>query len=65
MLQLRAPVIINKLLLNVKPMPQAAQPEYELSIEITTGISAPPIGMTTKKPNKIEIITIVQKIVGD
>ena len=61
----RAPVIINKLLLNVKPIPQAAQPEYELSIEITTGMSAPPIGMTTRKPNKIEITTIVQKIVGD
>jgi len=30
-------------------MPAAAQPEYELSIEITTGISAPPIGIINGK----------------
>ena len=28
-------------------------------------MSAPPIGITTKKPNNIEITTIVQKIIGD
>ena len=28
-------------------------------------MSAPPIGITTKNPNKIEIATIVQKIEGD
>ena len=32
---------------------------------MTTGISAPPIGITTKKPNKIEITTIIQKIEDD
>ena len=32
-------------------MPAAAQPEYEFNIEITTGISAPPIGIINKKPN--------------
>src|SRR5689334_958070 len=31
-------------------MPAAAQPEYELSIEITTGMSAPPIGMMSSTP---------------
>ena len=31
-------------------MPAAAQPEYEFSIEITTGMSAPPIGMMIRKP---------------
>src|ERR1700730_17799345 len=31
-------------------MPAAAHPEYELSIEITTGMSAPPIGMMMSTP---------------
>src|SRR6516162_862360 len=35
---------------SVKPMPAAAQPEYELSMEITTGMSAPPIGMMMSTP---------------
>ena len=38
----------------MKPIPAAAQPEYEFSIEITTGISAPPIGIISKKPIKKE-----------
>jgi NAD(P) transhydrogenase subunit beta len=33
-------------------MPAAAQPEYELSIEITTGMSAPPIGMMINAPSE-------------
>ena len=33
-------------------MPQAAQPEYEFSIEITTGMSAPPIGTISRKPKR-------------
>jgi hypothetical protein len=45
-----APVMISIGLWSVKPMPAAAQPEYELSIEITTGMSAPPIGMIRRKP---------------
>ena len=40
-----APVMISAELPSVNPMPPAAQPEYEFSIEITTGMSAPPIGM--------------------
>ena len=31
-------------------MPQEAQPEAEFSTEITTGMSAPPMGMTTSTP---------------
>ena len=43
--------MISAELPSVKPMPAAAQPEYELSIEITTGMSAPPIGMMISAPN--------------
>src|SRR5262249_60095065 len=39
------PAMINIGLFSEKPMPAAAQPEYELSMEITTGMSAPPIGI--------------------
>src|SRR3954464_10544871 len=49
-----APVMISAELPSVKPMPAAAQPEYELSIEITTGVSAPPIGMMIRTPNANE-----------
>ena len=62
----KAPVIINAVFSKVKPIPAAAQPEYELSIEITTGISAPPIGMISKKPIKKDIanyyIGLIQKL---
>src|SRR5215510_11487929 len=46
-----APVTISAMLPSVKPMPAAAQPEYELSMEMTTGMSAPPIGMMMSPPN--------------
>ena len=52
--------IINAVFSKVNPIPAAAQPEYELSIEITTGISAPPIGIINKKPIKKEITNKVQ-----
>ena len=45
----------------MKPIPAAAQPEYELSIEITTGMSAPPIGIINKTPIKKEAKITVQK----
>ena len=35
---------------SVKPIPAAAQPEYEFSIEMTTGMSAPPMGMMMRTP---------------
>ncbi len=45
---------------NVNPIPAAAQPEYELSIDITTGMSAPPIGIIKRKPIKKETPNKIQ-----
>src|ERR1700709_17899 len=45
------PAIISIGLFNEKPIPAAAQPEYELSMETTTGMSAPPIGMLISSPS--------------
>ena len=45
------PAMISIGLFSEKPMPAAAQPEYELSIDTTTGISAPPIGMMISTPS--------------
>ena len=60
-----APVIINAVFSKVKPIPAAAQPEYEFSIEITTGISAPPIGIINKKPIKNDTINNIQNKLED
>ena len=49
----------------MKPIPAAAQPEYEFSIEITTGISAPPIGIINKKPIKNDTANNIQNKVED
>ena len=40
----------------MKPIAAAAQPEYELSIDTTTGMSAPPIPMIRCHPINPEII---------
>ena len=53
--------MISAELPSVKPMPAAAQPEYELSIEITTGMSAPPIGMMISTPSAKAISATSQK----
>ena len=45
------PLIINPLFPIKNPVAVAAMPEYEFSNEITTGISAPPIGTTKPIPN--------------
>src|SRR5580692_8417428 len=45
------PAMISIGLFSEKPMPTAAQPEYELSIDTTTGMSAPPIGMMISTPS--------------
>src|SRR5260221_371944 len=50
-----APGRMRALLPSVKPMPHAAQPEYELSIEMTTGMSAPPIGRMRRTPGAREV----------
>jgi hypothetical protein len=61
----RAPVIINAVFSNVNPIPAAAQPEYEFNIEITTGISAPPIGIIKRNPIKKEIKINIQNNWGN
>jgi hypothetical protein len=61
----RAPVIINAVFSNVKPMPAAAHPEYEFNIEMTTGMSAPPIGIISKNPIKNEVAINIQNKLDD
>ena len=46
-------------------VPAAAQPEYEFNIEITTGMSAPPIGIINKNPIKKEITSNIQNKLED
>ena len=58
------PAIISTLLSSTKPVAAAASPEHELSKAITTGISAPPIGNTSNKPNSEATPTIAQKASG-
>jgi hypothetical protein len=45
-----APLMIRTLLASTKPVIAAAMPEREFRNEITTGMSAPPIGMTMRTP---------------
>ena len=61
----RAPVIIRAIFPSVKPIPAAAQPEYEFNIDTTTGISAPPIGIIIKNPIVNDKRTINQNTVYD
>ena len=56
--------MISAELPSVKPMPAAAQPEYELSMEMTTGMSAPPMGMMSRMPMVSDKATITQKSIG-
>ena len=58
-------MIINAVLPNVKPIPAAAHPEYEFNIDITTGISAPPIGIIIKTPINNAVNVRAQKIKCD
>ena len=60
-----APVIINALFSSVKPIPAAAHPEYEFNIEITTGLSAPPIGIINKNPIKNDTANNIQNKLED
>ena len=46
------PATIIERLLMTKPSPATARPVKELSSEMTTGMSAPPMGMTIAMPNK-------------
>ena len=47
----RVPATISAMLSSAKPAAAAARPVKALSIEITTGMSAPPIGSTTRLPS--------------
>jgi hypothetical protein len=48
------PATINRLLSSVKPDAATARPVKELSSEIRTGTSAPPIGSTNATPSTTE-----------
>ena len=56
----RDPLIISALLLIKNPVAAAAIPEYELRSDITTGISAPPIGIVRPTP-RINARTMITK----
>ena len=47
----RAPLTISTSLLSTNPVLAAASPVNELSSEMITGMSAPPIGMTNSTPS--------------
>jgi hypothetical protein len=51
------PAMISRLLCSVKPVAAAARPVNELSSEITTGMSAPPIAITITTPSSSESAT--------
>ena len=53
----RAPAMIKPLFIKTKPVAAAATPEYELSSDITTGISAPPMGIVSVIPIRAERTT--------
>jgi hypothetical protein len=46
----RAPAMISRLFPMAKPVADDARPAYEFSSEITTGMSAPPMGSTISTP---------------
>ena len=43
--------MISTLFSSTKPVAEAARPAYEFSSEITTGMSAPPIGRKISTPS--------------
>ncbi len=45
------PAMISTLLFSTKPVAAPARPEYELSSAMTTGMSAPPIGIVSSTPS--------------
>src|SRR3990172_8014877 len=61
----KEPLIIRTLLPRTKPVVIPAIPEYEFRSEITTGISAPPIGRTRRMPRTADIILRPQNASGE
>ena len=56
------PAMIRMLLSIAKPVAAAANPEYEFSSAMTTGMSAPPMGFTRHKPNTDVRQTTMKKV---
>lgn len=57
-LPIRAPTIVIKLLLSMKPSAHKAHPEYEFKTVITTGMSAPPIAAVKVTPMTVDIAAV-------
>src|ERR1700756_750632 len=57
----RAPATTRTLLLSTNPRRAADRPAYELRSEMTVGMSAPPIGVTSKIPNNNATPTMAGK----
>ena len=53
-----APAVISSLLSSTKPIATADRPAYAFRIEITVGISAPPMGMISSTPKASAMSTI-------
>jgi len=60
----KAPTEVNIGSLSKNPSAQSAQPEYELSTVITTGMSAPPTEEVSKKPSKAESKAMAVRAAG-
>jgi len=56
----RAPAMMRSVLSSTKPVAEAARPDIELSRAITTGMSAPPMGITTSRPSTDPTATSAQ-----
>jgi hypothetical protein len=57
----RVPATISATLSSAKPAAAAERPVKAFSSEITTGMSAPPIGSTTRLPRSAAAIRIAMK----
>ena len=53
-----APAVTRSLLLSTNPIATAERPAYEFRMEMTVGMSAPPIGMINSTPNSTASPTI-------
>src|ERR1041385_4453253 len=54
------PEMMRMTLPSANPVAHDARPEYEFRSATTTGMSAPPIGITNSSPNRSDPPTIVQ-----
>src|ERR1700721_2458134 len=57
----RAPATTRTLLFSTNPSRAAERPAYEFRSEMTVGMSAPPIGVTSKTPKKKATPTMAGK----